>query len=143
MGVALHVSIDGTEELLTSLRAFAVRAVDEFAAALYAEAEIEMAEAKRRTPVDTGTLRNSGHVQPPVKDGNSTSVVLGFGGPAGAYALAVHEHPSEFSPPSWSGYGADDIQWSVPGTGPKFLESTLLEAAPYLGQRIATRVRLT
>ncbi len=143
MGVALEVQIDGTDELIRNLTAFAARAGEQFAAALYQEAEVIMAEAKQLTPVapDGGTLRNSGHVQLPQKEGAETSVTLGFGGPARDYAVAVHEHLSEHSPPSWRSH-PHDIHWNVPGTGPKFLETPMLEAAPKLGQRLADRVKL-
>ena len=50
-----------------------------------------MAEAKRLCPVDTGTLRSTGHVQKPVIKRGSIEVTLGFGGPA-APMLFVHEN---------------------------------------------------
>lgn len=51
-------------------------------------AERVMADAKRRTPVRTGTLRNSGHV----KEANASGFELVYGGPAAPYALYVHEN---------------------------------------------------
>jgi len=54
--------------------------------------EIWMTEAKKRTPVDTGVLRSSGHVQGPTVVGNDIQVRLVFGGPAATYAVAVHEN---------------------------------------------------
>lgn len=136
----------GAEKMVQTLRQIADRFPDRVAAALYTEAQIELTEAKRRTPVapDGGTLRASGMVHPPVRRGRNISVMLSFGGAAMDYALAVHEHLSEHSPPSWiaaeaSGYG---IHWNVPGTGPKFLESTLNESRPYIAARVARRIRL-
>ena len=52
-----------------------------------------MRKAKLITPVDTGALRASGHVRPPVISPNNVSVELGYGGPAAPYAALVHENP--------------------------------------------------
>lgn len=57
-------------------------------AALTAEAELIMTDAKKNTPVDTGTLRSSGIVTPRPADHR---VDLSFGGAASAYAAIVHE----------------------------------------------------
>lgn len=59
--------------------------------ALVIEAETIMAEAKRETPVDTGTLRASGRVSPPSMSLGNVSIDLTFGGPAREYAIYVHE----------------------------------------------------
>ena len=60
-------------------------------ATLLLEAEFVMTEAKKQTPVDTGNLRSTGHVDPPEMMGNELTVELGFGGTAAKYALPVHE----------------------------------------------------
>lgn len=118
----------------------------EVARALYIEANLIMTESKRLVPVapDGGTLRASGTVDEPVIDGGNISVEMSYGGAAQAYAIAVHEHLSAHSPPSWiaaeqSGKGID---WSVPGTGPKFLEIPLNKAQSEIGQRLARRLKL-
>lgn len=92
--------------------------------ALYAEAQIELTEAKRRTPFLTGALRGSGIVEPPVQSGNTLSVTIAFGGPAADYAVYVHENLEAHHPVGQA----------------KFLESTLLESAPYLMDRIGKRL---
>lgn len=53
--------------------------------------EDTMTLAKERTPVDGGTLRASGTVEPPVYSGDVVTQSLGFGGAASAYALEQHE----------------------------------------------------
>ncbi len=97
------------------------------------EAELIMTEAKQNTPVapDGGTLRASGHVQPPKITGSTVVFTLGFGGAASAYALAVHEHPSKHSPPSWAG----GVTWNV--GGPQFLKNAMNKAEAGLGRRVA------
>jgi hypothetical protein len=62
------------------------------ASALRSVGEVWMTEAKKRTPVDTGVLRSTGHVQGPMEDGDTFTVRLVFGGPAAPYAVEVHEN---------------------------------------------------
>jgi hypothetical protein len=68
-----------------------VKALEKFRGPLKLEAELIMTKAKRITPVDTGTLRSSGHVQSPKQTLDRLSITLGFGGAASAYALVQHE----------------------------------------------------
>lgn len=119
-----------------ALATMASGAVEKIAGQMFREAEAIMAAADPLIPVapDGGTLKASGHVQLPVIDGNEVSVTMGFGGAASAYALAIHEHPSAASPPSWSG---KELHFSVPGTGSKFLERPFLAA---VGDEMNARV---
>jgi len=151
--------IKGAREMRERLKKIAVNYPKQISAALYVEAQIIMTEAKRRCPVapDGGTLRASGFVHKPEYGGQtiigpmektapsrgSWSVTMSFGGAADAYALAVHEHLSEHSPPSWvvaelSGRG---INWNAAGTGPKFLERPINDAAPRMAERIGNRIK--
>lgn len=128
--------IEGADELLAVLKVADKRAVNQLSQALMLEGEFIMTKAKKRTPVDMGTLRSSGHVKPPNVSGTQIEIELGFGGAASAYALAVHEHPSQFSPPSWSG----GVTFNV--GGPKFLESAVRESERGLGKRLASNIKL-
>lgn len=106
-------------------------------AALRAEAEAIMTTSKREhVPVDLGTLRSSGHVQPPIQKGNEIECTMAYGGAAAAYAAAIHEHPSSMSPPSWQGAA---VTFSPPGRGPKYLERPMMDAMPGMAKRIAER----
>lgn len=136
----------GLNEMVNTLKRIADKFPDRVAAALYTEAQIIMTEAKRRCPVapDGGILRASGTVDEPVREGRKISVLLGFGGAAQDYAIAVHEHLSEHSPPSWVkaeelGHG---IHFNADGTGPKFLEYPINEAQPEMAARLAARIHL-
>ncbi len=101
--------------------------------ALREEAEEIMRRSKNEfVPIDKSTLKNSGFVNDVVRKGKNISVVLGFGGAAEAYALAVHEHPSSASPPSW-GDGPVDFKRG----GPKYLSKPMDEAVPGMDNRIA------
>lgn len=116
--------IKGLDRALSQMTAVAQGMAAKFAAAAKAELEIEMTEAKRRTPVDTGNLRASGTVTEQWS-GREYTITLSFGGPAAPYALQVHENLEAFHK---SGQA-------------KFLESVLLESAPYLAKRIALRMK--
>lgn len=133
--------------MVETLKLIALKFPDRVGKAIYTKAQTIMTESKQRCPVasDGGTLRASGHVDEPVRKGRHISVVLSYGGAASAYAIAVHEHLSEHSPPSWvsaeqSGHG---IHWTTPGTGPKFLEGPINEAVPTLAADIAEMVRFS
>ena len=63
-------------------------------AALYQGASIIMTDAKKRAPLDLGTLQNSGYVTLPRRDGGGVFVEAGFGGAAKAYAVRQHEESS-------------------------------------------------
>jgi hypothetical protein len=120
------MSVTGADKVLANLTALASKLPTQVGRAMFEEAEIEMAEAKRRTPVDTGALRASGHVELPKIAGQNVTVAMGFGGAAAPYAIEVHENLEAFHPVGEA----------------KFLESTLNESKPYLAKRIADRVKL-
>lgn len=105
--------------------------------ALYHEAQIEMTEAKRRTPVWNpdrkvppghvpGSLRASGMVHEPERHGRKISVDLTFGDSAVDYAVFVHE----------------DLEAEHATGQAKFLQSVLEESAPHMAQRIANQLDL-
>ena len=89
----------GVLELLTK---YGARAKAALGKQLYLEGEGIITQAKQLAPVDTGTLRSSGYVAPPVSTPDKVSVELGFGGPTAkrnpksgalvdSYAIYVHE----------------------------------------------------
>jgi hypothetical protein len=120
------VSLKGAAELRRRLQRLAKEAPQELGRALFQEAQIERTESMRRTPVDTGALRASHEVTKPKIEGRDISVSIQVGGPAAEYAVIVHE----------------DLEADHPVGQAKFLESTIRESAPFLGQRLAKRVDL-
>lgn len=119
----------------------------EISAALYQFGQEVLTASQEVVPMDDGALLNSGHCDTPVDDGNEISVTVGYGGTAAPYALYVHEalegpHPID---PNWSWAKAakagKSIQWSRPGSGPKYLENPLKERQNQLPARIAEAVR--
>lgn len=114
------VTVTGTEEMAQVLKQLSERAAPAMAKALTNEAERIMGEAKDLCPVDTGTLKASGHVQEPELIGERVSVTMGFGGAASDYAIIVHEDLSAYHPVGQA----------------KFLEQPLMEAAGSMESRI-------
>jgi len=138
--------VKGLNDMLAILKAISKKFPDRVAQAIYLEGQIAMTEAKRRCPVapDGGTLRASGMVHQPVRTLRHIAVTLSFGGAAQDYAIAVHEHPSEHSPPSWviAEARGSGIHWNADGTGPKFLEGPINELQPILASKLAARLQL-
>jgi len=95
--------------------------------AMKAEAEEDMIAMKARTPVRTGTLRDSGTVHEPETHGQDTTVTLSFGDPgsgAEAYAAYVHEH----------------IEIPHENGQSKFMESVLNESRSTMLERIGRKI---
>lgn len=120
----------GAGQMVANLRKIADKFPDRVAAALYQEAQIEVTEMKRRTPVDTtenaphpGNLRNSLHAEEPERRGRTISVTIATGAQA-PYAIYVHENPDAFHPIG---------QW-------KFMESVINESRAWMAARIAKRL---
>lgn len=121
-----QVKLTGVEQLSKKLERMAKKVPLEAARALYMEAQVEMTEAKKRTPVEFGPLRASGFVSLPDVKGRLITVTLSFGGVAAGYAIYVHEIVGLNHP-----IGQDH-----------FLSSTLNESIPYMAQRIGRRIEL-
>lgn len=62
------------------------------ATALYQEALLMMADSQEQVPVRWGTLRGTGTVYAPTRQGTSIEVILAYGGPAAEYAWIQHEN---------------------------------------------------
>ena len=110
--------------------------------ALAEEGLAVLKKAKEKyVPIEAGDLMDSGEtvVFPLTGKSYQTNVQFGRTG-AREYARAIHEHHSKHSPPSWLGLSAEDINWTKPGTGPKYLEKPIREARVKMHFRIAAKV---
>lgn len=127
------VKFEGLDDFLAGLEAKPEKLARAVLQALYREGEELVTEAKRLTPVDTGTLRSSGHARPPEVTDDGAFVEVGFGGPAGAggneeevgYAIYVHE----------------DLTARHPVGQAKFLEAPFNARKATFAKRFADRVR--
>lgn len=131
MGITLEIR--GIPLMKSKISGVAKATPNRIASALFVEGQIEMTEAKKRTPVDVsqdaphpGQLRASGLVHEPVQEGKRTTVLLSFGGGAVDYAVYVHEIIENFHKVGQA----------------KYLESVLNESRPYMGERLARRLAL-
>lgn len=132
-----RITLSGDKVIRQQLRRYGEVAVQGLRRGLYQEAEKIMTASKELVPVDTGTLRASGHVQLPVQRGVRVSVDLGYGGPAGrgnlgasnrepvGYAVIVHEKLN--------------VHHTVGQA--KYLEVPLQRAKPGMSRRIADHIR--
>ena len=120
------MTVEGQAALVRRLQRIARRAPKEFGNALRAEALIEEAESRKRTPVDTGALRASHETSRPKETFRGIEVTISVGGPGTEYAIPVHEDLEAFHRVGQA----------------KFLESTILQSRPFMARRIARRIDL-
>jgi hypothetical protein len=123
----------------------AVKELDEFAQVLpeavgrgvYGFAEQVMTRAKELCPVDTGTLRSSGHVADPKGTGSAVELTLGFGGPAGS---GNHGGQTNARDCGYADYVHEDLAAHHKVGQAKFLESPLTEAEPQLSEQVEQEI---
>ena len=118
------VELKGVATVQRNLRSLGLRAPVAVGRALRRLGEEIMTDAKLLTPVDTGALRASGHVQGPTL-GPEVAVTLGFGGPSAPYAVYVHER----------------LDLRHPVGQAKFLEEPFKAKASQIPERIAAEMR--
>ena len=140
MATTGSVTVNGVEAMLRNLGKYGEGARKLAAAALYQEGLVIMADSKDNfVPVDQGVLKSTGHVDAPVTKGSTTSVTLGYGGPAAPYALAIHENPRAGKTGGVSPSGKPYKHWATVG-GWKYLETPFMNAAKDLAARLAARL---
>ncbi len=102
---------------------------------------IKLDSNEHYAPQDEGDLIAESYVSEPVKDNNGNiSIEIGYGGPkSNPYAVALHEHPSKSSPPTWNG---KKLTFTKPGTGPKYLELPLFKAIDGMSKRLASDIKI-
>ncbi len=119
--MAWGASLNGTAQFTTRLRRFPLAYKEQVVApAMDAEQRIELDEMKRRTPVDTGDLRDSGEIIPAVVTARLVTGGFFFDMP---YAAIVHEDLEAFHRVGQA----------------KYAESVIRESQPYYGERLAKR----
>jgi hypothetical protein len=122
---AAKFQLVGTREMVARIEEVAHKARRAIDKAVYKFGNTEMREMKRLVPVDTGTLKNSGYVEKPKRDGSRVMLEIGFGGAAEHYAMYVHE----------------DLDAYHENGQAKYVEMPLSESAPFFAQRVGEDVR--
>lgn len=122
----MEFELKGGAEMRGNLARILRALPNEVSRALYEEAQIERTESMERTPVKTGALKGSHEVSRPTMGWEGWQVTISVGGPAAPYAIRVHEDLEAFHKVGQA----------------KFLESTILESAPFMPGRVAKRIDL-
>lgn len=140
---SFSITVNGLDKLREKLINNTSKARQAVKAEIYQFSEEVMAISKERVPVLTGALMNTGKVLLPEEDGNLISVTMGYGDESAPYALYVHEAlegPNPINPDwSWAKKVArgGQIDWTRPGSGPKYLSGPLQENQDKLPDRIS------
>ncbi len=121
----VSIKLKGVKEVKKKLKEYPFKTLKALGRALYEESQVILGESKKQCPVDTGTLRSTGHVTDPEYARSSVDVQIGYGGPAAPYAIYVHERL--------------DVRHKVGKA--KFLEDPVKEALPKLPSVISAKVR--
>lgn len=130
--------LDGVSDAIKKVNAIAKDMRQSTAKAVRYEVEKIGTDVDRnRIPVDEGTARASKVIEGPTIEGDNIECVIGYGGAAQAYIVAIHENPSDHDPPSWEDV---NVEFRPKGRGRKFLENGLNEAMPGMSERIAERI---
>lgn len=81
-------------------------------------------ESQQLVPVDTGTLKSSGAVTPPQRQGDIIEGAIGYGGAASSYAFIVHERLDTYhEPPTQAKYLAQPLDEHLPGMEGRIAEA--------------------
>lgn len=124
--VRLNIKVLGTQKIKERLRRMEGLIPNAVAQGIYLEGNNVMTESKEMSPVEWGTLKNSGYVTLPEMHGGRLVSELGYGGPAAEYAVVQHEH----------------IEYRHPEGGEaKFLEKPFYQRAPSIPSNIARLAR--
>ena len=128
------------------MAALQARAIEALTSGVAKAAHDLEGRAKAATPVDTGTLRASIHVDGPQVGGMSVEARVQTGGESSAYSIFVHEGTGPHKivahgkALAWDGGFAKSV--NHPGTPPfKFLERPLIEMAGVYEAFIAAAAR--
>lgn len=127
--MSMEFKVRGLSDLIQKLKnakqSFRANAAKE----MYQFAEEIMTDSKQVVPVLTGALMNTGKVFPPIEDSTSITIELGYGDESVDYAIYVHE---ELQSPK-----GNPINWTRPGSGPKYLQNPFDQKSDQLAPRLA------
>jgi hypothetical protein len=146
-----EITLTGISQLEEKLRNIEKSMRDKLSLALESEMQEKVVDRAKNefVPVgDSGKLRDSirlekARVQQGRTEGGQYTegadlvVSVTAGGDGIDYAVAIHEYPSEYNPPTWENV---DVQFRVGGA--KYIERPLFEAENGLVDRLAGKVKL-
>jgi hypothetical protein len=112
------------DKLLNLLNNGGMKAASAAGRAIYEEATDIINEAVGLTPVDTGALRASAHVNSPSYSTGGVEVILGFGGASAPYALYVHENLEAHHPVGQAKFLETPVEQHIPGMVNRIADET-------------------
>lgn len=121
------IEVEGFAEALALFNQSNSKLVPAIMEALYAEAQVVLAESKRQVPFRFGVLSGSGMVHQPYSVGSKVAVEISYGGAAVDYAIVQHEN-LDFK--------------HAEGRKAKYLSDPIADAQGRLAKNIASRVRV-
>ena len=140
MSIKIETKFSGIKTTMAEIQRLMDKLPGAYEAALFEIGNDIKSQSVGLVPVKHRTLANAAFVNDPEGEGLGAAVTIGYGGAASAYAIAVHETPSKYDPPSWKGKGGN-LNWSKPGTGPKFLERPFLKESKQLGPTVVKKIK--
>lgn len=142
-------TLRGVADLRRNLTDISRQSKENLSTAALEEAE-SIAERSRNefVPIESGNLAStiqvvSGQLLQGRNDlgqftsGSAIEVRVIAGDDTTPQALAIHEHPSEHSPPSWEGV---NVKFQPSGRGPKYVEIPLNEAIGGMAERVGKKI---
>lgn len=134
------IEITGAAEWKAKLQAMGPAAFAAMVQSAHRSLEEVMTTSKEEyVPVDQGTLRSTGHVEPPSVSGASAEITMGYGGPAAPYAIAAHENPRAGKTGGVSPTGQLYEHWARTG-GWKYLETPLKASTEKIAAKMKAAV---
>ena len=119
----MKLKIQGQEKMRARMKAAAQRFPDLMNEYLLVRGEaVAQRSRDQYVPIDSGDLRSTIKARRTGR-GRKIQCEVVFGGGLKGYPLAVHEHPSRHSPPSWQGVA---VQFKPAGRGPQFVMIPLM-----------------
>lgn len=139
MSKAFTMEVYGTQRVMATLKALGEQATPAMRGALLEEGNLLLLDSYQLVPVDQGTLMSSATV---VEDQTATvpTVLVGYGGAAAPYALAVHENPRSGRTGGISPSGLRYAHWARTGQW-KYLETPFKARMAGFTARIADSLR--
>jgi len=116
----------GANAMLAKINRLKGVSPDVFGNAMVKEGNVEVKECQRQCPVESGDMKDEIHVAGPFREGRTITIMITTGPKSEEYALRQHEDP--------------DLVHRVGNW--KFIEGPLMESAPHMAARIASRIDL-
>ncbi len=133
----VKVRLYGVDKVKANLRQFSTNMREKGKRSIAYRWGLVLRRSEALCPEDEGDLVESAKL---TFSPNGLSATISYGGPGIPYAIAAHEHLSVHSPYSWRAAG--QINWTKPGSGPKYLERPVMEALTQLPRQLQEDLRV-